>query len=122
MSTPSSANMSNARCSAASWSGTDEEPSPICSTLPLARATPESGSNSWNFRDDEPELITNTLIAIADALCLDCGDGNGVHDVFDQRTPGQIVHRFAQPLQHRADRDRPGAALHRLVGVVTGIE
>ena len=59
----------------------------------LLESIPESGSSSWNLSDDEPELITGTgrfgrlaLLAITDNLCLDRGDGNRVHDVFDQRT------------------------------------
>src|SRR5215469_9973295 len=94
--------------------------------MPVARALPESGSTSWNFNDDEPELITSTerfvLLAITDTLRLDRGNRNGIDDVFDQCTPGQVVHWLAQPLKYRTDRDRPGATLHRLVGVVTGVE
>ena len=55
-------------------------------------------------------------------LRLDRRDRHGVDDVLDQRTPGQVVDRLLQPLQHRADRDRACAALHRLVGVVAGVE
>ena len=59
---------------------------------------------------------------IATSLRLDRGDGDGVDDVLDQRAAGQVVDRLAQALQHRADRDGAGAALHRLVGVVAGVE
>src|SRR5271165_323329 len=92
--------------------------------MPTARDAPESGSTSWYFSDDEPELITSTtrLSAVMDTLRLDRGDGDGVDDVFDQRAAGQVVHRLVEALQHRADRDRDGAALHRLVGVVAGVE
>src|SRR3954451_19446969 len=88
---------------------------------PLASVLPESGSTSWYFSDEEPELITSTS-AVMNALRLDRGDGDGVDDVFDQRTPRQVVHRFAQALQHRTDRDRARTSLHRLVRVVAGVE
>ena len=39
-----------------------------------------------------------------------------------RRAAREVVDRLAQPLQHRPDRDRAGAALHRLVGVVAGVE
>src|SRR5271166_6969571 len=94
--------------------------------MPTANEVPESGSRSWYFSDDEPALITSTtrlaLSVVIDPLRLDRGDGDGVDDVFDQRTAGQVVHRLVQALQHRADRDRPGGALHRLISVVAGVE
>ena len=55
-------------------------------------------------------------------LGLDRGDRDGVDDVAHGRPAGQVVDRLAQPLQHRADRDRVGRPLHRLVGVVAGVE
>ena len=59
---------------------------------------------------------------LAVSLRLDRRDRDGVDDVRDQRAAREVVDRFTQPLQHRADRDRTRAALHRLVGVVAGVE
>src|ERR1700730_10952117 len=109
---PSSARGSNARRSAASWSGTEDPCSPIRSMWPDARASPESGSTSWNFRDDEPELITSTRRSpVMRILRLDRGDDHRVHDVLDQRAAGQVVDRLSQPLPHPGDRGGPRAAL-----------
>src|SRR5690606_14480343 len=44
------------------------------------------------------------------------------HDVVHQGTPGQVVHRFAQALQHGSHADHVGAALYRLVGGVAGVQ
>src|SRR5271166_5058711 len=79
--------------------------------MPTARDAPESGSTSWYFSDDEPELITSTTrpSAVMHTLRLDRGDGDGVDDVFDQRAAGQVVHRLVEALQ-------------RLIGVVAGVE
>ena len=56
-------------------------------------------------------------------LCrLERGDRHRVDDVTHERTPGQIVDRSPQSLQHRSDGDRPGRTLDRLVGVVAGVE
>src|SRR5690349_15713643 len=55
-------------------------------------------------------------------LRLDRGDGHGVDDVVDQRSPRQVVDGLGEALQYRADSDRAGAALHRLIGVVAGVE
>ena len=30
---------------------------------------------------------------------------DGIDDIVNQRTAGEVVHRLAQALQHRADRD-----------------
>ena len=137
---PASANICRMTRSASPWSGIGPRrsmvsPPILCVHPPLAFADPldqpggdggarASGSTSWYFIDDEPELITSTSSShdSSRALGLDRGDRDGVDDVGDQRTAGQVVDRLAQPLQHRADRDRPGAALHCLVGVVAGVE
>ena len=49
-------------------------------------------------------------------------DGDRVDDVPHQGPPRQVVDRLVQALQHRPDRDRVGAALHRLVRVVPRVE
>ena len=54
---------SNTTCIAAAWSTTSL--SPIRSTIPSAAISPESGSTTAYFTDDEPELRTSTLIASA---------------------------------------------------------
>src|SRR5215213_11702837 len=102
--------------------------SPIRSTTPEASAlgSPASSgiSNSWYLMDDDPVLTTRTLL-IGDPrgrLGLDGGDGHGVDDVGDQGAPGQVVDRLAQALEDRPDGDRVGRPLHRLVGVVAGVE
>src|SRR5215218_9052964 len=102
--------------------------SPIRSTTPEASAlgSPASSgiSNSWYLMDDDPVLTTRTLL-IGDPrgrLGLDGGDGHGVDDVGDQGAPGEVVDRLAQALEDRPDGDRVGRALHRLVGVVAGVE
>src|SRR5512132_4175547 len=110
--------------------------SPIRSTTPEAstlcpRSTgappwgspdPWGMSNSWYLIDDEPVLTTSTLGMLGGPLGLDGGDGHRVDDVGDQGAAGQVVDRLAQALEHRADGDRVGRALHRLVGVVAGVE
>src|SRR4030095_12244632 len=96
--------------------------SPIRSTNPLARTFWPSISNSWYLIDDDPVLTTSTLGMLVDPLGLDGGDGHGVDDVGDGGPAGQVVDRLAQPLEDRADGDRVGRALHRLVGVVAGVE
>ncbi|MNN85099.1 hypothetical protein D3C81_2023440 [compost metagenome] len=45
-----------------------------------------------------------------------------MHDIVNLRPTRQVVHRLAQPLQHRPQADPVGAALHRLVGRVAGIQ
>src|SRR5919112_2602580 len=95
--------------------------SPIRSTSPEANAFGPSISKSWYLMDEEPVLTTRTL-GILDPLGLDGGDGHGVDDVGDQRPPGQVVDRLAQPLEDRPDGHRPGRPLDRLVGVVAGVE
>src|ERR1700722_12003433 len=102
---PAPDSSSKAQRRAASWSATGDDSSPIRSTRPAARDSPEAGSTSWYLSDDEPELITSTNESVMYALRLNCGDGHGVDDVLDQRTPGQVVHRLTQTLQHRTDRD-----------------
>ena len=59
---------------------------------------------------------------LGDSLGLDRGDRHGVDDVGDQRSAGQVVDRLVQALQHRPDGHRVRAALHRLVGVVAGVQ
>ena len=93
----------------------------------LASADPVAASSSWYFSDDDPALRTRTgrdsVVLRHDVPSrLDRGDRDGVDDVLDQRTAGQVVDRLAQALQHRPDRHGAGAALHRLVGVVAGVE
>src|SRR5512133_4342010 len=124
--------------------------SPIRSTTPEAstlcpRSTgappwgspePSGMSNSWYLIDDEPVLTTSTLGMLGPIhrgtplrfpgplrpLGLDGGDGHRVDDVGDQGAAGQVVDRLAQALEDRPDGDRVGRALHRLVGVVAGVE
>ena len=55
-------------------------------------------------------------------LRLDRGDRDGVDDVAHGGTARQVVDRLAQPLQDRTDGERAGRALHRLVGVVAGVQ
>lgn len=66
--------------------GNRDDRSPIRSTIPAARDMPATGSTSWNFSDDEPELITSTVL-LMDALRLNRRDGHGVDYVVDQCTP-----------------------------------
>ena len=70
--------------------------------------------------DDEDPTHRRTYLGRP--LGLDGGDGHGVDDVGDQGAPGQVVDRLAQALEDRPDGDRVGRALHRLVGVVAGVE
>ena len=51
-------------------------------------------------------------------LRLDRRNRDGIHNVCDQGTAAQVVHRFSEPLQHRPDRDGVCRTLHRLVRVV----
>lgn len=46
----------------------------------------------------------------------------GSDDVVHQCTAAEVVHRFGQALQHRADAHYLRAALHSLVGRVAGVE
>lgn len=48
--------------------------------------------------------------------------GNGMHDIVNLRPARQVVHRFAQSLQHRPQADPVGTALHRFVRGVAGIQ
>ena len=89
--------------------------------VPDASAPPASPSTSRYFSDDEPQLRTKTggitrccawMAVMATVLTMSC----------DGRAAREVVDRLAQPLQHRADGHRAGAALHRLVGVVAGVE
>src|SRR5215218_9505140 len=89
---------------------------------PWGSPDPSGISNSWYLIDDDPVLTTSTLGMLVDPLGLDGGDGHGVDDVGDGGPAGQVVDRLAQPLEDRADGDRVGRALHRLVGVVAGVE
>ena len=79
----------------ASWSATG--PSPIRSTIPSATSSPESGSTTAYFTDDEPELRTSTVVVSGHSLRLDRGDRHGVDDVLDQRAAGQVVDRLFSP-------------------------
>ena len=90
-------------------------------------ASPVSPSTRLYFSDDEPALTTSTRAVTRASPCacrlrLDRGDRDGVDDVAHRRAAGQVVDRLAQALQDRADRQRAGRALHRLVGVVAGVE
>src|SRR5215207_2146665 len=96
--------------------------SPIRSTSPEASTFWPSISNNWYLIDDDPVLTTSTLGMAVDPLGLDGGDGHGVDDVGHRGPPGQVVDRLAQALEDRADGDRVGRPLHRLVGVVAGVE
>src|SRR4029453_806570 len=96
--------------------------SPIRSTPPEASTFGGSISNSWYLIDEEPVLTTSTLGMLGRPLGLDGGDGHGVDDVGHQGAAGQVVDRLAQALEDRADGDGVGRALHRLVGVVAGVQ
>ncbi len=111
------------------------EESAIRSATPEPWVCPLSPSTRLYFSDEDPALMTSTsavtcrlggsgrrLLGSSGQLGLDRGDGDGVDDVADRGASGEVVDRLAQPLQHRADRDRAGRALHRLVGVVAGVE
>ena len=69
-----------------------------------------------------PGVDDQDFQGIVGPLGLDGGDGHGVDDVGDQGAAGQVVDRLAQALEDRPDGDRVGRALHRLVGVVAGVE
>src|SRR5699024_10004756 len=113
--------------------------------MPEASTVPSAGASSWNFREDEPELMTRTRVSSAVSvmggqllgqrsvfeggggggrfrLGLDGGDDDGVDDVVDESSTGEVVDRLVQALQDGADGDRPGRALDRLVGVVARVE
>jgi hypothetical protein len=68
--------------------------------------------------DDEDDGHALLLLV----LRLDRGDGDRVDDVFDQRAARQVVDGLVESLQHRSHGDRARGALHRLVGVVAGVE
>ncbi len=53
---------------------------------------------------------------------LDGGQRDRVDDVLDQGAAAQVVHRLGQALEHRPDADHLGAALHRLVRRVAGVQ
>ncbi|MNV35774.1 hypothetical protein D3C71_1272330 [compost metagenome] len=53
---------------------------------------------------------------------LDSGERDCEDDVVNQRAARQVVDGLAQALQHRADGNDVGRALHGLVGGVTGVE
>ena len=48
--------------------------------------------------------------------------GDGEDDIFYQCAAGEVVDRFAQTLQQRADAQDVGAALYGFVGAVAGVE
>ena len=56
------------------------------------------------------------------ALCLNCGDRNGVDDVLNGGTARQVVHGLTQTLQNRAHSGSTRRLLNSLVGVVTGVQ
>src|SRR5699024_5379636 len=107
---------------------------PTRSTMPEASTVPSAGASSWNFSEDEPELMTRTRVSSAVSvmgsqllgqrsvlergggagrfrLRLDGGDDDGVDDVVDESSAGEVVDRLVQTLQDGADGDRPGRAL-----------
>ncbi|MNE97346.1 hypothetical protein D3C80_1956760 [compost metagenome] len=45
-----------------------------------------------------------------------------MHDIVNLSPARQVVHRLAQPLQHRPQADPVGTALHRFVRGVAGIQ
>lgn len=55
-------------------------------------------------------------------LRLNGGQGNGEHNVIDQRAARQVIHRLVQALQHRADADYTGCALHSFISGVAGVQ
>ena len=87
------------------------------------RCRPLAASSSWYFSDEDPALTTRTCGRGAPRRApLHRGDRDRVDDVAHQGAAGQVVDRAVEALQHRPDRHRVGAALHRLVGVVAGVE
>src|SRR5699024_9099803 len=114
--------------------------------LPISAAStvPSAGSSSWNFSEEEPELMTRMRAAAGSAmgcswscgrergsaggrgggvgLRLDRGDDHGVDDVVHQGTAREVVDRPVQALQDGTDRDGARRALDGLVGVVAGVE
>src|SRR5699024_9156032 len=93
----------------------------------LSVSVPSSlSSRSWYFSEDEPALITKMSIVLPALLCvclrLDGGDGNGVDDVIDRGTPGEVIDRFISALQHGTNGDGASRLLHGLIRVVTGVE
>ena len=94
--------------------------------VPLATTRPGLGATSWYFSDDEPAFRTSTRASLRCAALRAWAWTAVIATVLTmsstRRPAGQVVDRFAQPLQHRADRDRVGAALYRLVGVVAGVQ
>ena len=56
------------------------------------------------------------------SLRFDGGEGDGVDDVLHQSTTGQVVYRLVETLQHRADGQGAGGALHGFVADVAGAQ
>src|SRR3954470_1793514 len=135
---PCSENASIAAFNASSWEATSRwawlfpdgpswvswpEASPIRSMSPEAVDVPERASTRLYFNDEEPAFTTSTnSLMSALQLGLDGGDRHGVDDVANRCSAGQVVHRLAQTLEHRAYGDRARRALDRLVGVVAGVQ
>merc|ERR1711969_523625 len=99
----------------------EPDSSPMRSTSPAASTFSAAMSISWYLNDDEPLLMTRTGV-ISLPLRLNGRDRDGVDDVLHEGTAREVVDRLLQSLQHRADRDGAGRALHRLIGVVAGVE
>ena len=55
-------------------------------------------------------------------LGLNCRDGHRVDNVGNRASSTEVVDWLVQPLQHWTNRDRTGGALHRLVGVIAGVQ
>ena len=96
-------------------------------------------NDKWTMPGGTSELVTKTAYisrlrraelpgfgfcsrAYSSLSCLDCGQGNRVHNVVDQGSSGQIVYRAPQPLEHRTDAEHIRAALDRLVSRIPCIQ
>jgi hypothetical protein len=72
-------------------------------------------------------VMPNAPSALARRRCLRLARLNGckgdrIDDIVHHRTARQVVHRFAQPLQHRTDANHMRRSLYCLVGGVASVE
>ena len=96
---------------------------PISDTSPDRDGEPARGVDQLVLQRRRPGVDDEHVRARGHAgASLHRRDRDRVDDVAHQGAARQVVDRPVQALQHRPDRDRVGAALHRLVGVVAGVE
>ena len=92
-------------------------------TGPLGRPRALAGAGG----DDGHGALPNAPSASTRRRCLrlarlNCCKRDRIDDIVHHRTARQVVHRFAQPLQHRTDANHMRRPLDRLVGGVASVE